>query len=136
MSAQEWVTGKINSIEDIKLNSYNESNLNILKNKVFLDSKMNNVSNNLSDKLSNNEFMNLTINDLFMKLVNLIPNLYKDYYKIHLHISLKLRDKDKFVSEKEIIKETITNMIFNNKNIIYLGIIMMFISFLLYVINL
>lgn len=110
-----------------KVNSYNEAQMDLFKNQVFLE-------NRDKVKLDNNEFMNLTIQDIYNNIMNLIPNLYNDYHKKYLEVSLK--NTDKFISDNIIVKETIMSMIFNNKNIVYLGIVIIFISFFLYMINL
>ena len=116
-----------NSMNTDKVDSYNVAQMDLFKNKVFLENR-NKV------KLDNNEFMNLTIQDIYNNIMNLIPNLYDDYHKKYLEVSLK--NTDKFISDNIIVKETIMSMIFNNKNIVYLGIVIIFISFFLYMINL
>tara|TARA_B100000787_G_C16034026_1_gene224057 strand:- start:107 stop:496 length:390 start_codon:yes stop_codon:yes gene_type:complete len=110
-----------------KVNTYNQAQMDLFKNQVFLE-------NRDKVKLDNNEFMNLTIQDIYNNIMNLIPNLYNDYHKKYLEVSLK--NTDKFISDNIIVKETIMSMIFNNKNIVYLGIVIIFISFFLYMINL
>ena len=116
-----------NSMNTDKVDRYNVAQMDLFKNKVFLENR-NKV------KLDNNEFMNLTIQDIYNNIMNLIPNLYDDYHKKYLEVSLK--NTDKFISDNIIVKETIMSMIFNNKNIVYLGIVIIFISFFLYMINL
>ena len=116
-----------NGMNTDKVNSYNVAQMDLFKNKVFLENR-NKV------KLDNNEFMNLTMVDIYNNIMNLIPNLYNDYHKKYLEVSLK--NTDKFISDNIIVKETIMSMIFNNKNIVYLGIVIIFISFFLYMINL
>ena len=112
-----------------KMNSYNKAQMNQLKNKIFLDNKD-------KTKLNNNKFMNMTIEQIYDKIINLIPNLYNDYHKKYLETSLNLKNDDKFVSENIVVKETLKDMILNNENMIYLGIVFIIISFLLYMINL
>ena len=132
VDARDYITGRSNNIS--KINSMNEYEMNFIKNKILRD---NMSKENMRDKVStNNEFMNLSMNEIFLNMMNLIPNLYKDYHKKYLEISLKMKSDDKFTSENIIIRETLMSMIFNNKNIIYLGIIIMITSFFLYVINL
>ena len=80
--------------------------------------------------------MDLTMKELYHKITNLLPNLYNDYHKKYLEVSLNLKTDDEFVSENIIVRETLMSFIFNNKNMVYLGIIIIFISFLLYMINL
>ena len=116
-----------NGMNTDKVNSYNVAQMDLFKNKVFLENR-NKV------KLDNNEFMNLTMVDIYNNIMNLIPNLYNDYHKKYLEVSLK--NTDKFISDNIIVKETIMSMVFNNKNIVYLGIVIIFISFFLYMINL
>lgn len=112
-----------------KLNSYNEAQMNMMKNKIFLNEKNDTLIND-------NKFMNMTIYDIYDKIINLMPNLYRDYNKKYLENSLNLKNKDRFTARNTIVKETILDMIFNNENMIYLGIIIILISFLLYMINL
>lgn len=112
-----------------KMNSYNKAQMDQLKNKIFLENKD-------KTKLNNNKFMNMTVEQIYDKIVNLIPNLYNDYHKKYLEISLNLKNDDKFVSENIVVKETLKDMILNNENMIYLGIVFIIISFLLYMINL
>jgi hypothetical protein len=112
-----------------KLNSYNKAQMNQIKNKVFLENKDNKIT-------SNNKFMNMTLEQIYNKISNLLPNLYNDYHKTYLNTSLKLKNDDKFISENIVVRETLKEMIFNNENMIYLGIVMILISFLLYMINL
>jgi len=132
VDARDYITGRSNNIS--KINSMNEYEMNFIKNKILRDNmSKENIKGDLS---TNNEFMNLSMNEIFLNMMNLIPNLYKDYHKKYLEISLKMKSDDKFTSENIIIRETLMSMIFNNKNIIYLGIIIMITSFFLYVINL
>jgi len=112
-----------------KLNIYNNAQQNQLKNRIFLDGS--NISN-----VNDNKFMNITMDQLYNNIKNVLPNLYNDYHKKYLENSLKMKNENKFVSDNVIFKETILYMIFNNENIIYLGIILISISFLLYMINL
>ena len=112
-----------------KLNSYNKAQMNQIKNKVFLDGKDKKIEND-------NKFMNMTVEQIYDKIMNLLPNLYNDYHKTYLETSLKLKNDDKFVSDNIVVRETLKDMIFNNENMIYLGIVMILISFLLYMINL
>ena len=111
-----------------KVNSYNDAQLNFLKNKVFLDNKGDVQKND-------NTFMNLTIEDIYKNIINLLPNLYNDYHKKYLETSLNLKNDNKYVSENEIFRETFISLIFNSKNIIYLGIVIILLSFFLYMIN-
>ena len=111
-----------------KVNSYNDAQLNFLKNKVFLDNKGDVQKND-------NTFMNLTIEDIYKNIINLLPNLYNDYHKKYLETSLNLKNDNKYVSENEIFRETFISFILNSKNIIYLGIVIILLSFFLYMIN-
>ena len=130
IDARDYITGISNNTP--KIDSINNYELNYLKNKILKD----NMSDTDGKLTSNNEFMKLSINDIFTNTIHLIPNLYNDYYKKHLEMSLKMKNSNEHVSENIIIKETLMSMVFNNKNIIYLGIIIMITSFFLYVINL
>ena len=80
--------------------------------------------------------MNMTIEQIYDKIINLLPNLYNDYHKKYLETSLNLKNDDKFVSGNIVVKETLKDMVLNNENMIYLGIVFIIISFLLYMINL
>jgi hypothetical protein len=111
-----------------KVNSYNDAQLNYLKNKVFLENKGDVQKNN-------NAFMNLTIKDIYENIINLLPNLYNDYHKKYLETSLNLKNENEYVTENIIVRETLISLIFNSKNIIYLGIVIILLSFLLYMVN-
>jgi len=111
-----------------KLNSINDEGMNYLKNRIFLDNKKN-------DKKNDNEFMNLTIEDIYNNIINLIPNLYNEYNKIYLEVSLNLKSENEFTPENVIIKNSLIKLLFNSKNILYVGIVIIFICILLYIIN-
>ena len=117
-----------NNMNTDKVNSYNNAQMNFLKNKIFLENKGKN-------NINNNEFLNLTMKELYDNIINLLPNLYNDYHKKYLEISLNLKNENEFVSENIIVRETLIAFIFNSKNIIYLGIVIILLSFLLYMIN-
>ena len=112
-----------------KINSYNNALEQKIKNDIFLENK-----NNKQD--SKNKIMDMTLNDFYDKIINILPNLYNDYHKKYLEMSLSLKNEDEYVSDNVIVRETIKYMIFNNENMIYLGVILILISFLLYMINL
>lgn len=114
--------------EEDKINSYNQYQLDFLKSKIFSE-------NYNKSKDSDNIFMNLKIEDIYNNIINLLPNLYDDYYKKHLEISTDMLSKNKYTQNSEIVKKTIMSMIFNNKNMIYLGMVIMIIVFFLYLIN-
>ena len=130
MDTRDYILGgsiseKINkNIDDL-----NKSYLNSLQNKIDLKEQIKNNNNN-------NEFLNLTMNDIYNNIINLLPNLYNDYYKEYLRISLEHKNNDKDVSENIIIRDTIKFMIFNNKNMIYVGFVLIIITFFLYIIKL
>ena len=114
--------------ENDKINSYNQYQLDFLKNKIFSEEYG-------KDKESDNTFMDLKMRDIYNNIINLLPNLYDDYYKKHLEISTDILSKNKYASNNEIMKKTLMSMIFNNKNMIYLGIVIMIFVFFLYLIN-
>jgi len=116
---------KNNDKTDIYDNSVNE----FFKNKHFLENKDKKKSNN-------NDFMDLTMEQLYNNIYNLLPNLYNDYHKKYLETSLRLKSDNEYVSENIIVRETLMSFIFNNKNMMYVGIVIILISFLLYMINL
>jgi hypothetical protein len=131
LKAYEYRPG--NTDEDMhmeKINNINDKQINYLKNKIYLDNNKNDKKN-----MNGNEFMNLTIGKIYDNIINLLPNLYNDYHKKYLEVSLDLKSKDDFTSENIIIKETLISFLLSSKNIIYVGIIIIFISFLLYIIN-
>ena len=116
------------SNEEDKINSYNQYQLDFLKNKVFSE-------NYDKSEDSDNIFMNLKMKDIYDNIINLLPNLYNDYYKKHLEISTDMLSKNEYTPNSEIMKKTIISMIFNNKNMIYLGIVIIIFVFFLYLIN-
>ena len=131
LKAYEYRAGNTNEgIHMKKINDINDKQMNYLKNKIYLDNNKNDKKN-----MNGNEFMNLTIGKIYDNIINLLPNLYNDYHKKYLEVSLDLKSKDDFTSENIIIKETLISFLFSSKNIIYVGIIIIFISFLLYIIN-
>jgi hypothetical protein len=119
----------INIPNSKKKSIYDDAEKDFFKNKIFLENKDNKKSNN-------NEFMELTMEQLYNNIYNLLPNLYNDYHKKYLETSLRLKSDDKYVSENIIVRETLMSFIFNNKNMMYVGIVIILISFLLYMINL
>ena len=116
------------SNEEDKINSYNQYQLDYLKNKIFKEDYN-------KSKDSDNIFMNLKMEDIYNNIINLLPNLYNDYYKKHLEISTDMLTKNEYTPNSEIMKKTIISMIFNNKNMIYLGLVIMIFVFFLYLIN-
>ena len=131
LKAYEYRPGNTNEeIHMEKINNINDKQINYLKNKIYLDNNKNDKKN-----MNGNEFMNLTIGKIYDNIINLLPNLYNDYHKKYLEVSLDLKSKDDFTPENIIIKETLISFLLSSKNIIYVGIIIIFISFLLYIIN-
>ena len=86
-------------------------------------------------RVNENKFMNMSLGQIFDKIVNILPNMYNDYYKKHLETKIKMRSMDLNMSESNIFRETMKSFIFENENIIYLGILILIIVFFLYIIN-
>ena len=129
MDSRNYILG--GSIDDKindELDKLNKTYLNTLQNKIDQTEK--------GRDMNNNEFLNLTMNDIYNNIMNLLPNLYNDYYKEYLRISLEHKNDDKDVSENIIMRDTIKYMIFNNKNMIYVGFVLIIITFFLYIIKL
>ena len=96
------------------------------------------IINKPSERISVNEnkFMNMTLSQIFDKIVNILPNMYNDYYTIYLQTKLNLKNTyDNDITESDTYRETIRILIFENENIIYLGILILIISIFLYIIN-
>ena len=127
MDSREYIT----NTKDInnRLDTFNNYNYDFIQNKVYIDNK------DKDSETIKNDILNLTLKDVYNNIINLVPNLYKDYNKEYLNISLNLKTEDKYVSENEIVRQTIIFMIFNNKNMIYVGIVLLFIVFFLYIIK-
>ena len=90
------------------------------------------------DRISTNEnkFMNLNLSQIFDKIINILPNLYNDYRTKSLQTRLKLNNNNNgYVSETDIYRETMKYFLFENENIIYLGILIIIIAVFLYIIN-
>ena len=122
-------TGSFTHNLNEKVEQYNKYQLDYLKGKLYLD--------DLNKKTEpDNNFFNLTINDVYNNIMNLLPNLYNDYHKKYLDISSTMISQNKYTPKNIIVRETILSMIFNNKNMIYLGIVIIIIVFLMYLINL
>ena len=86
-------------------------------------------------KINENKFMNMSLGQIFDKIVNILPNMYNDYYRKHLETKIKMKAMDLNMSESNIFRETMKSFIFENENIIYLGILILIIVFFLYIIN-
>ena len=80
--------------------------------------------------VNENKFMNMSLSQIFSRIVNILPNMYNDYYKKHLETEVKLRS-----TNSTVFRETMRSFIFENENIIYLGILILIIVFFLYIIN-
>ena len=86
--------------------------------------------------LNENKFMNMTVSQIFDKIINILPNMYNDYYTKSLETKLKIKmSQDEDITESDIFRETIRSFIFENENIIFLGILVLIITFFLYIIN-
>ena len=85
--------------------------------------------------INENKFMNMTISQIFDKIVNILPNMYNDYYNKHLEASIILKNSGENITESDIFRKTMKSFIFENENIIYLGILILIITFFLYIIN-
>jgi len=86
--------------------------------------------------VNENKFMNMSINQIFDKMINILPNMYNDYYNIYLKTKFRLKNThDEDISESDIYRESIRIFLFENENIIFLGILILIISFFLYIIN-
>lgn len=86
-------------------------------------------------KINENKFMNMSLGQIFDKIVNILPNMYNDYYRKHLETKIKMKAMNLNMSESNIFRETMKSFIFENENIIYLGILILIIVFFLYIIN-
>jgi hypothetical protein len=85
--------------------------------------------------VNENKFMNMSLSQIFSKIVNILPNMYNDYYKKHIETKVKMRSQNNNSSESNIFRETMRSFIFENENMIYLGILILIIVFFLYIIN-
>ena len=86
--------------------------------------------------INKNKFMNMTVSQIFDKIINILPNMYNDYYTKSLETKIKLKSiKDEDITESDIFRETMRTFIFENENIIFLGILVLIITFFLYIIN-
>ena len=86
-------------------------------------------------KVNENKFMNMNLNDIFDKIINILPNMYNDYYEKSLETKLKLQANNEEVTDSDIFRETIILFLFENENIIFLGILVLIIAVFLYIIN-
>ena len=85
--------------------------------------------------VNENKFMNMSLSQIFSRIVNILPNMYNDYYKKHLETEVKLRSTNSNITKSTVFRETMRSFIFENENIIYLGILILIIVFFLYIIN-
>ena len=61
--------------------------------------------------------------------------MYNDYYTIYLQTKLNLKNTyDNDITESDTYRETIRILIFENENIIYLGILILIKAIFLYII--
>ena len=99
--------------------------------------KRDNIENKVDRVITINEnkFMNMSLSQIFDKIVNILPNMYNDYYRKHLETKFRMKSMDLNMSESNIFRETMKSFIFENENIIYLGILILIIVFFLYIIN-
>ena len=86
-------------------------------------------------RMNENKFMNMTLGQIFDKIVNILPNMYNDYYRKHLETKFRMKSMDLNMSESNIFRETMKSFIFENENIIYLGMLILIVVFFLYIIN-
>jgi len=95
----------------------------------------NDVKNNMitNTTINSNSFMNMNLSEIFDKVVNILPFMYNDFYEINLETKLKYQNKN--MSESDMLKETLFNFIFKNENILYVGILLLIITFFLYIIS-
>ena len=85
--------------------------------------------------VNENKFINMSLSEIFNKIINILPNMYNDYYIKHLETKIKMKSINANMSESNIFRETMKSFIFENENIIYLGILILIIVFFLYIIN-
>ena len=85
--------------------------------------------------VNENKFMNMSLNQIFNKIINILPDCYNDYYTKYLESKVKLKMMDENISESNIFRETLYKFLFENENIIYLGLLILIIVFFLYIIN-
>ena len=95
----------------------------------------NDVKNNMitNTTINSNSFMNMNLSEIFNKVINILPFMYNDFYEKNLETKLKYQNKN--MTEGNILKETLINFIFKNGNIIYIGILLLIITFFLYIIS-
>jgi len=85
--------------------------------------------------VNENKFMNMSLSQIFDKIINILPNMYNDYYRKYLETKVRMKSINANMSESNIFRETMKSFIFNNENMIYLGILILIIVFFLYIIN-
>ena len=104
-------------------------------NQVFNDKDNENKPQKRIITVNENKFMNMSLSQIFSKIVNILPNMYNDYYKKHIETKVKMRSQNNNASESNVFRETMRSFIFENENMIYLGILILIIVFFLYIIN-
>jgi len=102
---------------------------NIQQNEKPIEDKFNHI------QINKNKFMNMNLNDIFDRIINILPNMYNEYYTKSLETKLKLQAHSDNITENDIFKETMISFIFENENIIFLGILILIIAVFLYIIN-
>jgi len=114
--------------ELIKLNPTSE-NTNTNTNKDISKSSIQPIVNE-------NKFMNMKLHQIFDNIVNILPNMYNDYNRLYLQTKLNLKNTyDNDITESDVYRETMRIFLFENENIVYLGILILIIAIFLYIIN-
>jgi len=94
----------------------------------------NDLANTTTTTVNKNKFMNMNLSQIFDKIINILPNTYNDFYQKQLEVKLK-NNSDMDISNNDMFKETIIKFLFENENIIYLGILLLIITLFLYIIS-
>ena len=114
----------------------NDSRPELIEMSSFTPGPMPKIPNIKPITINKNKFMNMTVSQIFDKIINILPNMYNDYYTKSLETKIKLKSiKDEDITESDIFRETMRTFIFENENIIFLGILVLIITFFLYIIN-
>ena len=91
---------------------------------------------NIKSTINKNKFMNMKLHQIFDNIVNILPNMYNDYNRTYLQTKLNLKNTyDNDITESDIYRETIRVFLFENENIVYLGILILIVAIFLYIIN-
>lgn len=126
---------QINNNVDILLNNINDYNLTFLKpiNKLETDKLETDKLENDNKKDNVNDITKMNLTELFNNIINFIFNFNEEYNNIKVKLSEKYFKTDTYKNSILLHINTCYDFLNKNNNILYAGIIMIFVAILLYI---